>query len=203
MKKHLTYIVFFLLASFPGFSQEDNSTKSGIGISIGAAADYYYGKSSRNFSKFEDERVNWHLSGVFGLTITRDKAGKRTFLAAFGNYGFNNNHTVKFILEDQDFSTTATSQSKTNNFFTFEGGIIFSEVFRISTGVGQQNFNDQSLTHTGGMPKTRGSLKYYSTTAGFRLGLGKIVWTIDCNFNYGKDYDNTVITPSTGLMFGF
>ncbi len=210
--KNLFYTVLILFSTQHLFAQnnsrDNNSTKdgnnnSGIVVSLGAAVTYYYGPGDRNFGKFENNRVNWQLNGMLGLTIARDKSGKRTLIAAFGNYGFNNEKTINQIFNDQGYTTGAASQSSSNNYYQVEGGLLFAEVFRISTGVGQQNFDSQVLISSNGINTDAKFLKYNSSTAGFQFNIGSISWTINCNFAYGQDYDHTVITPYTGLVLRF
>jgi len=140
---------------------------------------------------------------MLGYTIARDRLEKRTIIAVFGNYGFNNNHTINQIFQDQDYVTNTSEQSTVNNYFLLEGGLLIGEIFRISTGVGQQNFDNQVLVDKNGISDTKKLFKYNSTTVGFRYSFGKVTWVIDCNFASGDDFDNTLILPSTGLMFLF
>ncbi len=76
-------IFFIIISSFSILSvkaqndfrsdNQDNGTKknSGIVISLGAEANYYYGPGSRNFDKYENDRLNWQIDGMLGLTIAR------------------------------------------------------------------------------------------------------------------------------------
>ena len=204
MKK--SFLLSVLIAGFTlaAHAQDDNKSRSsGLALSIGASATYYYGMSSRNFDKFENDRVNWQLNGLLGITVARDKGGRRTMLTAFGNYGFNNGKTISHLFADQKYVSAALRQSSSNNFYQLEGGIIIAEVLRISTGIGQQNFNEQLLASAGGVSLNAKFLKYYSSTAGLNINLGSVAWVINCNFAYGKDYNRTVLTPSSGLMLRF
>lgn len=206
MKKILLATVLAIFAGQASRAQTMDPTKdrsSGLALSVGASATYYYGQSSRNFDKFEDDRVNWQLNGLLGITVARDKGGRRTMLTGFGTYGFNNGKTLSRLLTDQQYVTAVLNQSSSNNFYQLEAGLIIEEVLRISTGVGQQNFNEQALASPNGIRPNAKFLKYYSSTAGLNLNLGSISWTINCNFAYGKDFNRTVLTPSTGLMLRF
>ncbi len=177
--------------------------KSGLALSIGAAVDYYYGKSSRNFDKFESERVNWQANAMVGLTIARDRGGRRTMLGAFGAYGFNNESTIRKIFADQNYNSLVSNQSDMNNFYQVEGGLLLGEVLRVSTGIGRQSFNEQALAGDDFFRTNATYLEYYSSTVGLNLNVGKVVWTINCNFAYGKDYNSTVLNPNTGISFRF
>lgn len=205
-----TYILIFALSIFSVYSakaqnnyKNNNSTKSGIVISIGAAANYYYGPGNLNFDKYQGDRVNWQANGMLGLTIARDKSDHRTMLAGFGSFGMNNASTVSHILDDQGYVTTALSQNSNNNVYQVEGGLLIGEVFRISTGVGQQVFNKQTIASDNGIQFQATSLKYNSTTVGFNFNVSAVAIIINCNFQYGQDYTKTVVVPSAGLMLHF
>lgn len=180
-----------------------NNRKSGITIAVGASANYYYGPGDRNFDKFEDNRLNYQLNGMLGLTIARDANDHRTMLAGFGSFGMNNASTVDQIFDDQGYVTLPGNQNSQNNFYQLEGGLIIAEVFRISTGVGQQVFNKQVIGSDNGIDLEATSLKYNSTTVGFNLNVSSVSIILNCNFEYGKDFEKTVIVPSAGLMFHF
>jgi hypothetical protein len=209
MKKRLPLtilIIAFALVQANAQNDRNNSgpaNRSGLGILLGATVNYYYGLPDRNFDQFENDRVNWQLNGALGITLARDKVGRRTMIAAFGGLGFNNSNTIKQLLQDQQYTTAATRQSGANNFYQLEGGVIIADVLRLSTGVGQQNFNQQALVSPDGLSLNAKYLKYNSSTVGFNLNFGNVAWVINCNFAYGQDYHKTVITPATGLMFLF
>lgn len=184
--------------------KNDNSRSSGIAVSIGAAANYYYGPGDENFGKYDNDRLNWQANAMLGLTIARDRNDHRTMIAGFGSFGMNNAKTVGHILDDQRYVTTAINQNSSNNVYQLEGGLLIAEVFRISTGVGQQVFNKQNLASIDNGIKTGAtSLKYNSTTVGFNLNVSAVAITINCNFEYGQDFNKTVIVPSAGLMLRF
>ena len=201
MKNSITFLAVFLSA----FSLKAQSEKknSGIAVSIGAAVNYYYGQGDRNFGKFENERVNWQINGMIGLTLGRDKNDRRTMIGGFGSFGLNNASTVKQIFQDQGYITTATGQSANNNAYQIEGGLLIAEKLRISTGVGQQIFNKQSLASKNGINLGATSLKYNSTTVGLNFNAGLAALVLNFNFNYGQDYSETVINPSVGLNIRF
>lgn len=185
------------------FSAQAQNRSSGIAVSIGASANYYYGPGDRNFGSYDDNRLNWQANGMLGLTIARDQNDHRTMIAGFGSFGMNNSSTVSHILDDQGYITTALNQNSTNNFYQLEAGLLIGEVFRISTGVGQQVFNKQTLTSTDGIKPEVTSLKYNSTTIGFNFNVSAVAVIINCNFEYGKDFSKTIVVPSAGLMLRF
>lgn len=207
MKTNVLILALFLFSVYSAKAQDNfknnNDSKSGIVISIGAAANYYYGPGNLNFDKYESDRLNWQANAMLGLTIARDKSDHRTMLAGFGSFGMNNASTVSHILDDQGYVTTALDQNSNNNVYQIEGGILIGEVFRISTGVGQQVFNRQTIASDNGIQFEATSLKYNSTTVGFNFNVSAVAIIINCNFQYGQDFTKTVIVPSAGLMLHF
>jgi len=209
MKNTLLFI--FCIVAFSAKAQNgyrnnidrNDSRSSGIAVSLGAAANYYYGPGNQNFDKYQSDRLNWQINGMLGLTIARGQSGRRTMIAGFGSFGMNNDETIQHIFEDQKYITTATDQSSANNVYNIEGGLLIGEVFRVSTGVGQQIFNKQTLVSDDGVNFQTTSLKYNSTTLGFNFNVSAVSIIINCNFQYGQDYTKTVIVPSAGLMLRF
>jgi len=177
--------------------------KSGIAVQLGAAANYYYGQGNRNFNSFEDNRLNYQVNGMLGLTILRDKNDHRTMIAGFGTAGLNNRSTIKNIFDDQGYTPVLADQSNANIFYRLEGGLLIGELLRNSTGVGQQVFDEQTLVSEDGVDINTTTLHFYSTTVGFNLNVSSVAFIVDVNFNYGKDYNKTVVIPSAGLMFRF
>ena len=207
MKKILLLASLISLSFFINANAQNsvayNNHSGFLAFDLGASVNYYYGMPSRNFGKFENDWVNWEIDGMLGITIARDKADHRTMIAAFGSYGFNNDNTVSKLLTDQQYTTAATGQAGVNNSYRIEGGIVIADLIRLSTGTGQQNFNSQILASGNGIMLNTKYLKFNSSTVGVKLNLGLISWNINCNFEYGQDFNKTVIVPSTGLMFRF
>jgi hypothetical protein len=197
-------VLFFLtVTSISFFSANAQNRSSGIAVSIGAAANYYYGPGDVNFGKFDNDRLNWQANGMLGLTIARDQSGHRTMIAGFGSFGMNNASTVGHIFDDEGYVTTALNQNSTNNFYQLEAGLLIGEVFRISTGVGQQVFNKQTILNGTNLTTGATSLKYNSTTVGFNFNVAAVAVIINCNFEYGQDFSKTLVVPSAGLMLRF
>ncbi len=184
-----------------------NAQKSGLAVQLGAAANYYYGPGNSNLKDFKDNRLNYQVNGMVGLTILRDKNDHRTMIAGFGSAGLTNRSTLNQIFTDQNYITSPlVAQDKNNVVYRLEGGLLIAEILRLSTGVGQQVFSEQILVNGNNLADIRPnakSLQYYSSTIGFNLGFSAVALTIDCNFQYGKDFNNTVIVPTAGLSFRF
>lgn len=200
MKKILFTLLVVAAGAMLGVSAQE---KSGIAVQLGAAANYYYGQGSRNFESFDQERLNYQLNGMLGITLLRDNNDHRTMIAGFGSAGLTNRSTLNNIFNDQGYTPVLADQSNSNIVYKMEGGLLIAELLRISTGVGQQVFNEQTLVSGDGVELNTTSLQYYSSTVGFNLNVSTIAIVLDINFNYGKDYTKTVIIPSAGLMFRF
>ena len=114
-------------------------------------------------------------------------------IAGFGSFGINNATTMGQIFEDQGYTTLAANQNSSNNMYQLEGGLLIAEVFRISTGVGQQLFNKQTIASGNGIDFQATSLKYNSTTVGFNFNVSVVAIVLDCSFEYGQDYSKTVL----------
>lgn len=201
MKKKCVLTAFFVFTVCLLQAQDDE--RSGLAVGLGGAVNYYYGPGSRNFDRFDNDRVNWQLDALLGFGLGRNKRGNRTLLAAFGTFGLNNRSTLRQILADQRYTTTALTQSALNNFYHLEGGLLVGEILRISTGVGQQNFTEQNLVSDEGVELNKEYLKYNSTTVGFNFNVSAVAVMINVNFAYGKDFNRTVLTPQAGIMFRF
>jgi hypothetical protein len=178
--------------------------KKGIlAIGLGGSVNYYYGPTDRNFNSFEMDRVSGQADGMLALRLRRNNGGNGTLLGVFGTFGLMNRTTLNQMLLDQGYvSTLVNNQSRTNSFYRLEGGVVLGEILRLSTGVGEQMFDEQTLTSGGNVMLNATSLKYYSSTAGFMFNISNVSLLFNVNFAYGKDYDQTVVTPSVGLLFG-
>lgn len=200
MKKNLT-LTFVLVLCFGLLNAQENN--SALTIGLGASANYYYGPANSNFDQFDNDMLNGQIDGMLGLALGSAKQGKRTLLAVFGSFGLNNRTTMRQIFDDQKYVTAALNQNKQNSFYHVEGGLLLGGLFRVSTGVGQQFFDDQTLISADGVQFDAGNLKYYSSTAGFYFDISTVAINVNVNFAYGKDFNKTVLTPSAGLMFRF
>ncbi|MEO6546631.1 MAG: hypothetical protein ABIN94_01475 [Ferruginibacter sp.] len=200
MKKNLLVAISVLFMLSAVAQDERRDIRSALAVSVGAGVDYYYGPGDQNFGKFNTDRVNWQANTMVGIVLGRSRSNSRTILGAFGSVGFNNATTMKQIFDDQQYVTTAVNQDNSNNSFQLEGGILIADILRVSTGIGQQNFASQSIASINGIQFNSKLLKYNSSTVALHYKLGLASLIISCNFNYGKDYNKTVIKPSAGLM---
>lgn len=200
MKKKIFYTLCFLFCA--GMLQAQDNNRGILSVGLGGSVNYYYGPSGRNFNSFEMDRVNGQVDGMLALRLRRNDAGRGTLLGVFGTYGLTNRSTLNQLLLDQGYvSSLVTPQSRTNSFYRLEGGVVLGEVLRLSTGVGEQMFDQQSLTSGTDVRLNATNLRHYSSTAGFMFNISNMSLLINVNFAYGQDYNTTVVTPSAGIMF--
>lgn len=203
MKK--IFYAFCLLFCTGALEAQDNNRGGLLVIGLGGSANYYYGPTGRNFNSFEMERLNGQVDGLAGIRLRRNKSGNGTLLGVFGTYGLINRSTLNQVFRDQNYITSPlVNQSRTNSFYRLEGGVVLGEVLRLSTGVGEQMFDEQTLasgTNVTDVRTAATSLQYYSSTAGFQFNISNMALVVNVNFAYGKDYSRTVVTPSAGLLF--
>jgi hypothetical protein len=198
-----TIICTLVLVLCTGVVQAQERHQGLLAVGIGGGVNYYYGPSSRNFDQFEGDRLNGQLDAMIGFRLGRTNSGGRTLLAAFGTFGLNNRSTLNQIFADQGYVPVVTDQSSLNNFYRLEGGVLLGETVRLSTGVGQQHFNEQLIVSDAGVSVNSAYLQYYSSTAGFQFNVGGAALMVNVNFAYGRDFNRTVITPAAGLLFRF
>jgi hypothetical protein len=180
-----------------------STRQSGLAVGLGGSVNYYYGQANQNIGSFDQDRLNWEINGLVGVTLARNATGKRTLLAVTGTLGFLNAFSMQQLLKDQDYTTSAPSQSHLNNYYLLEGGIIINEILRISTGVGQQNFNNQTLVSGNGSTWQTSHMQFQVTTIGLQFNVGHVWWMFNCHVLYGKDFSHTALVPQTGLIFQF
>lgn len=191
----ITIIVLLLLtpmAKLSGQTADEHARPTGITISLGPSANYFHGLYEDGVEKWDSGRLNFQLNGFIGYTSAHSRG--RNIVGVFGTGGYTNEETFQEMLAVQEIST---DELKINKYFTFyqaEAGMIVGNTLRLSTGFGRQDFETVN-----GSDK----LYYFSSTAGLLIGLGSFSWNIDANLQYGRDFSNTSMRFSTGLMVRF
>jgi hypothetical protein len=194
---------FFSSALVQAQEKEDYNL---LHIKLGGGAVYYYGAYDKSFNNFENDRLNYQANLSLGLALNKSKSP--TIIGVFGSMGFINAKTIDFILQDQDYtligSNAANIQPNINNSYQVEFGLRLANVLRISTGAGRQFFEERTLINPeNGTISTVNHLDYYSTTLGLQIGKGALGFFIDANFNYGLDFNNSILKPVAGLQLQF
>lgn len=184
----------WLLFSF-AFSNAQEQTpvkpqpQNGIILHLGPSVNYFQGPQSGSYEEFENKRLNFQINAFLGYQSARGNGGNS--IGIFGTTGYTNAFTLDEILAIQNINVINLESSSYNTFYQIEGGMIISNVLRLSTGVGSQNYSTLISDE---------KIDYFSTTAGLLINFGNVMWSLDANYNYGWDYDHTVMKFSTGLI---
>lgn len=112
------------------------------------------------------------------------------------------------MFNDQDYTLLGNNannqQPNINNAYQAEVGLRIVNVLRLSTGYGRQYFEERRFRNNSNNDiETKNFFDYYTTTVGLQVGNGKLGFFLDANFNYGKDFNNTVLKTAAGLQFQF
>lgn len=188
-------LLFLLLTPMAkAFAQTSGSQTrpTGITVFLGPTANYFHGLYEEGPETWDSGKLNFQLNGFIGYTSAHSRG--TNIVGVFGTGGYTNEETFQEMLAVQELST---DELKINKYFTFyqaEAGMILGNILRLSTGFGRQDFE----TVNG-----RDKLYYFSSTAGLLIGLGSFSWNIDANIQYGRDFANTSIRFSSGLMIKF
>jgi hypothetical protein len=195
MKKFLvllisTHVLAFSAGAQP--TQDGNATYSGITILLGPSANYFQGRYIDRFDVFDSDLINFQLNSFLGYISPR--YGGRNSVGIFASAGYTNQATFIRIQEEQNLDSEPIDINKYFTFFQVEPGMIFSNVLRLSTGYGRQNYKTVAGYE---------SYSYFSSTAGLMINLGAVYWNIDTNILYGMDYPRTSFRFSSGFMVKF
>lgn len=184
--------IYFLLL-FVFFSQISMSQNNRAIFRLGGATNYYYGvnNSSVNELNFQKNRLSFEMNAALGIQTFNEKKKPKNTFAMFGRIGIVSEKILNNYLSDQELSFDIDSSKDFNDFQELEVGVIIQQAFRLSFGYGWLNF--YNTTHK---PET---LRYYCFTTGFSIPFGSLVWNIYLTGMGGKDFNNFVFRPSTGL----
>jgi hypothetical protein len=161
---------------------------------LGPLASYYKGPGSRAITPLKEEMVNWQANAQLGYLFNPEKRLQGNLLAAFGTAGVMNNTTLRQLFDDQEINTSSLVDRSANVYYQLEAGFYISEILRMSSGIGRQQYRDADGDHT---------LHYFSSTVGLSINLGSINWVVDFNWLYGSDFNQLVLRPSTGFLVKF
>jgi hypothetical protein len=189
-------LVFFAIISTPvvanAASGSEDAPYSGITIFLGPSASYFQGKYSDSFESFDYDRINFQLNSFWGYVSPRSRG--RNAVGLFVTGGYTNKTTFNQMLDLQGIETDPLVINKFFTFYQVELGMVVSNVIRLSTGYGRQNY-----TTVNGDSR----FNYLSSTAGLLIDFGSLYWNIDANFKYERDFPNSLIHLSTGFMLKF
>lgn len=172
--------------------QPQPSDQSGIAILLGPSVYHYQGDPNAAIEEISNDRIGYQLNGFIGYKSPKSRGGNT--LGIFATAGYTTEAVFNMMKQFQGLSTDDLDINKYFTFYQLEAGFIVRNTLRFSTGVGKQNF-----TTVNGDDEYR----YLSSTVGLMIGLGAVVWNIDANFNYGRDWPKTAMKLSTGLLVKF
>lgn len=167
----------------------------GFTFLLGPSVAYYKGPASTDIFPLQEERVNWQANGQFGFVFNKDREGRGNMLGVFGAAGLMRRYSMNQMFIDQDLNPAVFNNDKSSIFYQLEAGMYIGGILRLSSGIGRQQYylaDDEKRT-----------AQYLSSTAGLNFSLGFIKWVVDFNWIYGKDFNNLVLRPSTGIMVKF
>lgn len=172
--------------------QQAQADQSGVVFLLGPAIYYYQGDPNSAIDEISNNRIGYQLNGFIGYRSPKFRGGNT--LGIFGTAGYTTESVFDFIKTYQGLTTDDLVINKYFTFYQVEAGFIIGNTLRFSTGAGKQNFKTVSGDD---------EYRYLSSTVGLMIGLGPVVWNIDANFNYGRDWPRTAMRLSTGLLVKF
>lgn len=171
-------------------------TKKRFAMSIGLGGYYHWGtlyNIANNLDPADGkDRMAMQINGMLGYRFDyfgwRGKNIHRgTILGIFGRYCFNTNDIVLLNSEYHQLDIPNDELDRRfNPYIEVEGGFVFNEFFRFSTGFG---FTNQS--------------RYYVSTVGINSNLSFLKLGLGVSALYGKDFKTTQLRPSASLSFQF
>ncbi|GIV35880.1 MAG: hypothetical protein KatS3mg032_0259 [Cyclobacteriaceae bacterium] len=164
----------------------------GLTLLLGPAVYYYQGDPNSAIERFNESRIGYQVNGMLGYKGPEHRGGNT--LGVFGTAGYTTESVFNYIKEYQGLTTDDLVINKYFTFYQVEAGFIISNILRFSTGAGKQNFTTINGEE---------SFRYLTSTIGLMINLGPVLWNIDANFNYGRDWPETALRISTGLLVKF
>ena len=183
------FLFSFTVSNAQDKEQGKPQIQSGITLHFGPSVNYFQGQQSGTYEEFENKRINFQINTFIGYQSARGNGGNS--IGVFGTTGYTNAFTLDEILSIQDINVINLESSSYNTFYQIEAGMIVSNVLRLSTGFGSQNYST-TIAHE--------KIDYFSTTVGLLINFGNVMWSLDANYNYGWDYSHTIVKFSTGLI---
>lgn len=172
--------------------KQEQPEQSGAVFLLGPSVYFYQGDPNSAIDEISNDRIGYQLNGFIGYKSPKSRGGNT--LGIFGTYGYTTENVFNQIKAYQGLTTDDLVINKYFTFYQVEAGFIVGNTLRFSTGAGKQNF-----TTVNGDDEYR----YLTSTVGLMIGLGPVIWNIDANFNYGRDWPRTAMKLSTGLLVKF
>ncbi|MEO0899846.1 MAG: hypothetical protein AAFY71_25765 [Bacteroidota bacterium] len=176
-------------------TKAENCKKDRLHFQLGAAGNYLYDSNTETGFSPQPERINPMGEALLGLRF--DHKGRRAnVIGAFANAGYQSAESVAILLQEQGDTREIDPMATSNRFYELEGGLLFREWFRISGGVGTQEFTTMSGEAV--------QLDYFKVTTGLSIRLTRsIKWNTNASFLFTEGANTYTFRPSTGLAFRF
>jgi len=209
-------LIFLLLSLSPTFAQRCSSTRSTswaqktwnkfnpkktsckvdrLHLQVGLAGNYLYDRNTETGFDPQQERTNLMGEALLGLRFDH-KGRKANVIGVWGSAGNSSPETVGLLLTEQGDMREVDMMTSSHRFYELEGGFLFREWFRISGGVGTQEFTDINGEFD--------RLEYFKVSTGLSIRLTKsIKWNTNAAFLFSEGSNTYSFRPSTGLAFRF
>lgn len=171
--------------------------KDRLHLQVGLAGNYLYDTNNESGFNPVSERTNYMAEGLLGIRF--DQGRKRAnVLGVWGTAGFSSPQTVALLLNEQGLAQglDVDMANPSHRFQEVEAGFLFKEWFRLSGGLGNQEF----VTTAG----ENVNVEYMKFTTGLSLKITKsIKWNTNATFLMADGSDKISFRPSTGISFRF
>ncbi|MCI4669957.1 MAG: hypothetical protein MRZ79_17605 [Bacteroidia bacterium] len=171
--------------------------KDRLHLQVGVAGNYLYDTNNETGFNPVEERTNYNAEALLGIRF--DQGRKRAnVLGVWGTAGFSSPQTVGLLLSEQGLAQNFEVDlgNPSYRFQEVEAGFLFKEWFRLSGGLGNQEFTTTSGENV--------NIEYMKFTTGLSLKITKsIKWNTNATFLMVDGSDKFSFRPSTGLSFRF
>lgn len=162
-------------------------------IMLFGGLNYMYGTENSDLS-FNRDFIGWAGEIMLGYSYRNSSGGDGSSFGLFVQAGELNIPSLERLITEGGINK-AFSNEDNNIFYNIEGGIIIAGFLRISTGLGFQEYETES--------SNLNRINYYSTTPGILVGSKNVKLSINLNFMYGRNLNQTIYKPSAGLAIKF
>jgi hypothetical protein len=159
-------------------------------LMLGGGLNYLHGSDDKEFS-FDPDLLGWDGEFMIGYTYYNYSGNDGASIGIFFRGGVLPYVSLEKLITEGGLVESLSSKDN-NIFYNIEGGVLLGSFFRISTGLGFQEYESGS-----------GDLRrivYYSTTPGIMIGSGTIKLLVYLNLMYGRDLQQTIYKPGIGLI---
>lgn len=156
-------------------------------IALALSANWNYGSLEEKYTTFTINSWNWRTYFGYNLDVSIDNWDERSRTTVIGiiiNNGVNSKENIKTILQEQKIDTIGISKKYYNQFYEYEFGIIVSEIFQVSAGYGNQEYEVINNTK-----KSIKNLNYLTLSFGLQVPINEFFDVgLSSSFQYGMNY---------------